>query len=290
MTRFSIDINDELKRELLALDNPKIYYLPTPGNGGDSLITMGTIDFFNEIGLKYSPTTVEGVEQIADGSVLILGGGGNLVPIYGHAKRMLLTYGKRAERIILLPHTIRGHDAVIAGLGPNVTLFARDETSYEHVRKNATGGCVAKLGHDMAFHADPRPLIEDQSPEYLAAFQKQCWKHKFDAAAMVDREVARYMRTDKEMTDASANGDGDISAVFSLGSSVELYKKSAWCMFHVLSMPKTIVTDRLHVGIGAMLINKKCTIHDNSYGKNSSLFAHSLAGKDTSLEFVPFGG
>jgi exopolysaccharide biosynthesis predicted pyruvyltransferase EpsI len=37
-----------------------------------------------------------------------------------------------------------------------------------------------------------------------------------------------------------------------------------------------IVTDRLHVGIGSMLLGKEVFLIDNSYGKISEVYRHSM--------------
>jgi exopolysaccharide biosynthesis predicted pyruvyltransferase EpsI len=72
-----------------------------------------------------------------------------------------------------------------------------------------------------------------------------------------------------------------------LGTSPATAPRSAWCFLEFIRTAPPIVTDRLHVAIGAALLGKTCALHDNSYGKNAAVYRHSLKYHFRHVGFVP---
>lgn len=105
------------------------------------------------------------------GRVLLVGAGGNLVPAYGSIRQALIEYAHRAPTVIVLPHTIRGHEDVLARLGDHVHIFCRDIESFEHTSRTA-GTPHVYLGHDMAFHLDPQRLLAGARPSWAERFEE----------------------------------------------------------------------------------------------------------------------
>ena len=138
-------------------------YFPNPGNLGDSLIALGTLQLFERLSLP--------AHQIGEwdkqytGQLLIFPGGGNFVE-YATADSTRPRGGGRSSggflrnhraalnnTLILLPHTVRGFESLLSSLGPNVWLWAREQTSFDYLKSVATGGAHVQLSHDLALYA-----------------------------------------------------------------------------------------------------------------------------------------
>jgi exopolysaccharide biosynthesis predicted pyruvyltransferase EpsI len=136
-----------------------VLHVPNPGNAGDSLLAMGTYHAFERYAVK---SEIVGLDASVDGKVVFLGGGGNFVPLYGHTRCAFERFLGRAERLILLPHTIRGNEDLLSRLDSSCTLFCRDIVSYNHVR-STNPKLDAVLAHDMAFHLDIHALLNSST-------------------------------------------------------------------------------------------------------------------------------
>ena len=97
---------------LASLQDDPIYYRPNPGNGGDGLIAEGTYQLFDRIKLDYQLWNDDA--EIED-ATLIYAGGGNLVPEYTDASDFIGLHHARAKRLVLLPHSVSGHEGLLQG-------------------------------------------------------------------------------------------------------------------------------------------------------------------------------
>ena len=195
-----------------------------------------------------------------------------------------------AARIVLLPHTIRGNEDVIESLDERVTLFCRDTRSLEHVQcLNSRVECLA--GHDMALHCDVHDMLANAELSALGWPLLEAALSKSDLSfdELASRPVIRFMRTDREALCRDTKGDLDISRAFGSVANIRSSAVTTWCFLKAISVAPRIVTDRLHVAIGAALLGRPCELHDNSYNKNRLVYDFSLRGFP-SLTFVPSGG
>jgi exopolysaccharide biosynthesis predicted pyruvyltransferase EpsI len=266
----------QTENELRALARRRVLYFPNPGNAGDSLIAAGTYQALRRCGI---PLVLADLDSPVDGATLLLGGGGNLVPYYDHIATALARFHGRAARLVLLPHTIRGHEALLAQLDGSCTLLCRDRPSLDHLRA-VNPRIDARLRHDMALHLDAPGLLADP---VLAARARPVWEARLAAAGLSPALLSRpegvsLLRLDVETTAAAPWSDGDVSAIFMLGTGPEEAPIAAWCLLKSVSLAQRIVTDRLHVAIAAALLGVPCDLHDNIYGKNAAVYDHSLRG------------
>jgi exopolysaccharide biosynthesis predicted pyruvyltransferase EpsI len=275
-------ITEEVLRELR---NTSILFLPNTGNAGDSLINVGTAQCLDRLGIRYTSITSG---SSVEGQVVLLGGGGNFVPAYKTIRTALQKFMKSAKRIVLLPHTIRGNEDLLEQLDSRVTIICRDVQSYRHVL-NVCPQATALLSHDMAFHVDvERFLFSNESMEaYQQLLRQVLMEKKIDLQRLQTLPRVFYSRGDGEKAAPIGGRDLDLSAAFALGTTSGLAERSAWCFLEMIRTSPPIVTDRLHVGIGAALLGKVCALHDNSYGKNSEVWLHSVKRFFPTVQFVP---
>ena len=252
----------------------RIFYWPNPGNGGDSLIAAATYEAFDRTDIEID---LAGFDANVDGKVVVLAGGGNLVPYYDDMRKALNYCLRGAARIVVLPHTVRGHEELLARLDERCTLFVRDRESLDHV-KSANPAVDVRLAHDMAFHLDAHSFL---AREELIREGEPILVEKLGQCGLSMEQLSHWasvdmMRLDSESAQADPESDVDISDLFMMGVNPDEAPVAAWCFLRAISLANHVNTDRLHVGIGAALLGVPCTLRNNSYGKNSAVYEHSL--------------
>lgn len=254
----------------------KVLFYPNPGNAGDCLILSGTMAAFDRTNIK---ATIIGQGADVSGRTIFIGGGGNFIDLYADVRQMIEICHARAERFVLLPHTIRGNEKLIASLDGRATLWCRETPSLQHVR-NLNPALDCRSGHDMAFHCDPLQFLNDP-----IIMQEASWKLDADLAGhgtslleLSKLDSVRFMRRDCEALDLNCQSDLDVSTAFGEASDDASARVISWCLLKTVSVARRIITDRLHVAIAAALLKRPCELLDNAYNKNRSVYEHSLAG------------
>jgi exopolysaccharide biosynthesis predicted pyruvyltransferase EpsI len=273
-----------MERFLGELSGAPVLFFPNPGNAGDSLIAAATTAAFVRNGVR--ATTID-LDAPVEGGVVLLGGGGNLIPLYHQIREAIGRFAGRARRLVLLPHTIRGNEAALQRLDGSCTIFCRDPPSFAHVRA-VRPDVDARLAHDMAFHLDAAAFLEDEALAARAApvWQEALANHGIDAARLRHPAGIDLSRLDSESRLREPRSDIDISHVFTFGTGPEGAALGAWCLLKTISEARLVVTDRLHVALGAALLGIPCRLYDNFYGKNEAVYRHSLAGRFANVRLM----
>lgn len=276
---------DGLRRALQALQARKpsrLLYVPNEGNAGDALIAAGSWQFFDDMGL--APTYGK-VRDIRRGDALVYAGGGNLVPEYASASRFLercLEVG--VDSVLVMPHTIRGHEALLARLDERFTLVCRDQASVGRVQATGTGAQVL-YAPDMALYIDvPRLFKRCESYRGPAFWWRMAHHDRLLPylrwrMALLRRPPPSHLHLDVIRVDAEAiaalPGDKrwDMSNLY--GSKFRLRAESDLVTRDFLRFFGQLVavrTNRLHAGVAAALMGCEVTYLDNSYGKISAVY------------------
>jgi exopolysaccharide biosynthesis predicted pyruvyltransferase EpsI len=276
---------DGLRQALAALQAKRpsrLLYVPNEGNAGDALIASGTWQFFDDMGL--APAYAK-VRDIRRGDALIYSGGGNLVPEYASASRFLercLEVG--VDSALVMPHTIRGHEALLARLDARFTLVCRDQASVERVRATGTGAQVL-YAPDMALYIDvPRLFKQCESYNTFGFWWRMAHHDRLVPylrwrLALARRAPPAHLHLDVIRVDAEAiaalPGDKrwDMSNLY--GSKFRLRGESDLVTRDFLRFFGQLVavrTNRLHAGVAAALMGCEVTYLDNSYGKIGAVY------------------
>lgn len=249
---------------------PQVILWANPGNAGDALIRVATRQALVRAGVQVLPPDCE-----TRGRTVVIIGGGNLVPLYSEANRAISHFaGSDAERIVVLPHTIRGEPASLSHLRSGDLVMCRDEPSRQAALNSAIAADVL-LAHDMAFHLDVAEILSDRALARVAEPALDA-RVPVDLIDPSDRAVVVLTRNDVERGTHSPAGHLDASHAFAFGGGEVASLMSAWALLTFVSRCRAIVTDRLHVGIAAALMNVSCTLLPNSYDKNQSVYEQSL--------------
>jgi len=143
----------------------------------------------------------------------------------------------------------------------------------------------------MAFHIDTEVFLSDpiNHNEYFSFMAQKLREQGIKDLASL--ESVEFYRSDLESARTIKTACIDVSVHFSLGEQgtlPEKAKKSAWAMLKAAQLSNFVSTDRLHVGICCALVNTPCIIYDNSYGKNASIYRHSLRNRTPFIHFKKF--
>lgn len=274
-------------------DYKKLYFKPNKGNAGDSLINAGFYSIcasieanFEEIGTGFDYATIEPDE------LLILPGGGYLVPYWNGGSELVREVTKYDFPILLLPQSIQGREDVLQLLRPKDRLYLRERYSLEYAL-SLNLSCQVGIDHDLAFSASPERIF-NEAPKWppnnnLKTLRKRlyCHYHKFRSAFHDELDA---FRTDSESVLLGKKRKiNDISSVSKFGTKNRLENLySAKKMLELLSSYEHIKTDRLHVMIGCILAGTPVTAFDNAYYKIRGVYEYSIQPNTLHSPLVTF--
>lgn len=282
----SIDLQDDpaarvLREAVAAHGGAPLLFRPNPGNAGDAAINCAAYRLFDRLGCAVEVVPADVPVARTRGRVLVHGGGGNLVPLYDAASRFIARHHAGCARLVLLPHTIRGHESLLGALGGNVTLLCREVESFAHARRHA-GAARVLLAHDLVFGLDPAAVAADGRARGAGPTLGDLVRGLRAAAHRV-RNAGRARELEAFRADAESAGHArafrnlDVSGVFAVrdmspaGAFAATRRTLAF-----LDRFERVRTDRLHVAILSALLGKAVELHDNAYGKNRAVFEHSM--------------
>lgn len=293
----------QIRDYLKTLAGHEIVFQPNRGNAGDALIALATYRLFDDLGLRYR---VYRDGDDLSGSILVYGGGGNLVPNYSQCARFLGAHLEHAMKIVILPHTIAGHRDLLSRFGSNVEVICRERVSYDYVCKVAPSARV-RLMHDVALTLDPRAILANAEwrDSWVArprAGRVRPATHRYrlrrlgaDIGWAVSRLTGRRptlysFRRDSERTGAQIPwGNVDLSTAIPYDRSMghrSSAEATAFELFRYLDRFDIINTNRLHVGIAGALLEKRVRFAPNSYWKNEAVYHHSLREAFPNVEWA----
>ncbi|MEO8804599.1 MAG: polysaccharide pyruvyl transferase family protein [Burkholderiaceae bacterium] len=290
--------------EELVAEREPVLYVSVPGNAGDSAINCAAHRVFEQFGLQFERVDLDVDAARTRGRVLVGAGGGNLVPMYNDMHELIARHHGGCRRLILLPTTIRGHDALLGTLGDHVTVLCRDQPSLAHVQR-AAPRVRALASHDVALHLDVRALLAEarwrflpllSSPGQARRNLRRRWRGlKYDRRNASHPTELFAFRTDVERAERAATpaatANIDVSVEFvSDNMTPRLALEATWRMLGFLDRYTTVHTDRLHVSILSALLGKRVLLHDNSYGKNSAIYDHSMRTNFPNVELCSRAG
>lgn len=277
------------------------------------MIATATTLLFEKLGVCYE--VFDEKTSYGDDWTLIYGGGGACVPYWNILDKLKAIFTMPGiERCIILPHSIRECPELLAVMDSRFTVFCREKASFEYCR-SMNGQAEFVLTDDMALTLDLKdfpPLSDAQrkaiSPlKFLGAYLGLLSRNQRNRVKVLakldhktrrrllkrlgkyilpfgrDLKIAWFMRRDQEKTDVigdslpdapfmdlSRYGGGDCRDELVNYLGVELF-------LHAINEVDVVVTDRLHVGVGAALLGKHLVWLDNSYGKVRGVYQNSMA-------------
>lgn len=271
---------------LTVLKCETVHYKANPGNGGDALIASATFQYFVDNNIQYK--IIEPNMNLND-KVIMYSGGGNLIPDYNDCAEFIRETHKIARALIILPHTIAGHEDLLSELGDNVYIYCREMRTYEYVKK-ATHMAHVFVEHDMALSLDYREMVKKYSTyRPYKIYIKQMLKKAKTPTLLSGYNCLNAFRCDVEKTNIELPEDNiDLSDAINYSSQMnapDLVNQTTADIFKFISFYKFVNTNRLHIAIAATLLDKKVKFYPNSYYKNYVVYKHSLKERKN-IEFI----
>lgn len=269
-------------KQLATAPAQTLKYVPNQGNAGDALIAAGTWQFFEDCGIAPRFTDTR---ALATGDTAIYAGGGNLVPEYDNCRDFLeKCLEVDVARALVLPHSIRGHEALLKRLDPRFTLVCRDRESFARVLETGTRAEVM-MAPDMALYLDPDRLFTRCSCYWMPYVWTQLlrkgqvltylrWQRALRRLRPEPGQSISVLRADAEATLAEpGDATGDIpnfyGSKYRFRAETDLISRD---LLKLLQPAGAVCTNRLHVGLAAALMGCEVEYRDNSYGKIRALY------------------
>jgi exopolysaccharide biosynthesis predicted pyruvyltransferase EpsI len=180
---------------------------------------------------------------------------------------------KNADRVIILPSSFDNVPELVAIMDERFVVFCREKKSYDYLVGANTKAKII-LDHDMALRITNN--IFKQRPRPARKLKRMAAKLA-KRTARLPKNV-RLFRTDRESAGKYAT-DMDLSGTLSWFSRFESRDNidfAAKTMLETLAKFDNVETDRLHVGIAAVLTGADVLLFDNSYGKVGGVYNRSL--------------
>lgn len=242
-------------------------FINNPGNCGDLFLLKSTLEFFNQNNIKYK--FWNGKEDFEN---IVYSGGGIWIPNYKKVwiKRNLPLFSK-AKKILILPNSFNNCPELIANLDERFVIFCREEKSYSYMKQGAKKTKVL-LDHDMAFRTNNKIFLEKCFP-----LNKKMRKSLYRILQNLKRSNSIYIIRKDSEAKSNLKSDFDLSSMFeSKFPTQDEANFGTKILFFTVSLYDKIITDRLHVAIAAAFLGKQVNIIDNSYGKLSAVYNHTL--------------
>ncbi len=236
-------------------------YLPSAGNFGDGLIGLGTLCLFEKIGINPRTQDILANPGLPQATHIIVGGGGGwLDGLWNHYAKILDGYLAQGGQALILPSTVKGFEAFFEKYASQITIFARERVSYDHLK--AIDGMQDRvfLCHDLAFATD------------FSAFK----------IYGVEQRSGRLnlFREDEEARNAAHyTHNYDLSLLWNSQSwfDKDMCLRRLSPLVELMSQFEQIHSDRLHMSILGALMGCNVTMHPSSYFKNRAVYDYSLS-------------
>lgn len=283
----------DLEKYLTQFTGQTVVYCPNPGNAGDGIIANATYQLFDKLGVQYEYVPPDVSTQRTADRVVVYGGGGNLVHPYPNARDFIAKHHPGASRVVVLPHTIRSYPELFEGMSGKVDLFCRDLPSYAFMSGLKTQANVY-LSDDVALHTSVGQTLgylATHAPEYRdkVMFSRRAKRHIRKLSHSVRNaghpKVLNVFREDVERTAVEIPfSNVDLSQTLcGLDMSPFHARETASAFFAFIQRHEVVRTNRLHVCIASLLLDKEVHFYDNSYGKNMSIYTFSLKDRFAKL-------
>jgi len=264
-------MQDREKQFKLLLEHLKKYrggevvFIPNPGNAGDLLIAYACIQMIEYLGIIYRLGRFN--ESFTD-EILLYGGGGNLIGEYPNCKQFLEENMTRNE-ITLFPCTIKDEDEIVSKFNEKITVFCRENISYEYVKK---------LHQKPAnVYTAPDASLWIQSTAFFKSKKR--------------KGLGTLFRTDNEKkSDIHIRNTNNLDISLLLMQELqyitrEIIQDVSLKLLDFVSNFEKVKTDRLHIAIACHLTQTPCELYTNSYWKNEVVYKQSLSTSDY-IQFI----
>lgn len=295
-------VAQQILKAVKELNN--FYFFPNNGNLGDIVIAESEYQFLNDNNIDYEIFDINKQQDLIGNKDfnLVYGGGGLFVKYWNYEREKEIFKKPNLKKAVILSASFNECDDLLGVLDERFTVFCREKKSYDYcISKNKKAKFY--LADDMAFgidlnrhytgYTDSKKLLKNTNeisddtklylykdiyPAYKRVFKKTLNDFQLKVNIKNDKKIGYFLRTDEEKRyDNSLFPSIDIS-LFACSSCIDSGIVSILSKLFIKAIDTVdiVVTDRLHVGLIATLLGKQTLLLDNSYGKVSGIYNHSM--------------
>jgi exopolysaccharide biosynthesis predicted pyruvyltransferase EpsI len=243
-------------------------YMPNSGNMGDALIASATMNWFDRNNVNYMRAVPDTFPEN-----FVYGGGGAWLSRWIKDLAPVMNIMKQAKRVVILPSSFNNVPELVEILDERFIVFCREKSSFDYLVAQKTSAKII-LDHDMALrYGDKIKSVPRAHSKRLNKLGKKLKRNlgKIKKCANLfrtDCESAGHYETDLDLSDCMG--------WFSPYQSRQDIDFAAYTMLNTMYKYDRVCTDRLHVGIAAILAGTDAELYDNTYGKISGVYNQSL--------------
>lgn len=258
------------------IENKDAYFITAQpgGNNGDFLIYKGLYKKLRDLNIKYEEKYEEKGVRYGKTKMVLIHGGGNMNDLWGNGTSLLKNMISRHKfPIIVAPQsyyfTQTNFSDILKKANQKIYLFCRERYSYSILSKMQLPNNVGiYISDDTAFYMNKEDFSSIDSHEIGKEYVLLCFRTDKESN-LGDLGNMRSKITDIFREILKGHNVEIIEADISINTSFSDfvgYTKGA----------KIVVTDRLHVGILASILEKPTILFSNSYFKSKSVYEYSL--------------
>ena len=285
------------------------YFIANAGNLGDAIIANSEFQILNFLKKNLQKVNYAKPIETTTPFNFIYGGGGLFLNIYKENLKEIfdILKNKLLQQCVILPSSFYNIPELIEIIDDRFTIFCRERRSYEYLKNNNTKAKIY-LSDDMAFATDVNfyynsgftneqlnNLKENLQNMSLTQIKQVLYDYFFNYSLIYNKtkEILNTIKQDKLKkayllrNDPEKNIESNINInSFDLSDCGRIRDKSCFdnayvqiiseLFFSAVDCADIIVTDRLHIGISAALLNKEVFLFDNNYGKVSGVYEQTM--------------
>ncbi|WP_395495006.1 polysaccharide pyruvyl transferase family protein [Acetobacter sp. KSO5] len=240
-------------------ENDAVFY-PGYGNLGDGLIALGTLDLFAD--LDWDPKRIQGrhKEAFSGYTHIVMGGSGGWVKgMWETYLEQTIAFLQNGGQLLILPTSFSGFGSEFVPYADQVTIFCREQRSYDELLRQGMPESQIFVCPDMAFYTKE--------------------EHFSDLEIDGQYPVLQIFRLDEEGGRKTPPRDSvDLPLLFNdiQWSTVEQCVKPLRAVAGLMSQFECVETDRLHMAALAALIGRTVKLEPSSYFKIKAIFDYTL--------------
>lgn len=258
--RTEIRENSSLIESLKRFVESDAVFYPGYGNLGDGLIALGTLDLFADLG--WDPKRIQGrhKEAFSGYTHIVMGGSGGWVKgMWETYLEQTIAFLQNGGQLLILPTSFSGFGSEFVPYADQVTIFCREQRSYEELLRQGMPESQIFVCPDMAFYTKE--------------------EHFSDLEIDGQYPVLQIFRLDEEGGRKTPPRDSvDLPLLFNdiQWSTGEQCVKPLRAVAGLMNQFQCVETDRLHMAVLAALIGRTVKLEPSSYFKIKAIFDYTL--------------
>jgi len=234
-----------------------------PGNVGDHLIWEGTTVFLDNQNISFKEIAMQDLHGVSsiNGCLLIPGSGALSKNFNEWLPELIQLASTRFTNVVVLPSKINPEVESVKKILSlsNVAFFAREAHSFS----KSKGFGVVGLGVDLALFSQYFNVIGSNK-------------------SSPNLETLVCLRTDE----ASKVTSGGYSLNNQVNNDISVTKSDLDGWMQAIKYSESIVTDRLHIAVSAVMLNKKLFYIDADVNKLSNYFEFTFGSTSPTSEVI----